>query len=638
MDFAVMHRARRTSGGPPALGVLLVLAAAAGCRGGETPADPGSGGAGPADVRGLMPDVADPAGETVGRLAFLDQNWSDADAARFYAAPQGSKLIPYDWFLALERADSGERLAAPAVIASLGYLPRRPGPGNPDGLPVGFSEEAAVEADGGPVPAAARWVGLTCAACHTTQLNYGGVGYVIDGAPSLGDFSGLLRALEGSLAATLDRPAKFDRFAAAVLGDLDGPANRGELRAALREMLLLRTAYNDRNLPAAGAAAHGFGRVDAFGAILNEITVRFLGIGANRRPADAPVSYPFLWDTPQHDLVQWTGVAPNSLGGALPRNTGEVLGVFGDLNVPEPRPRVPSGYRSSVEVRSLRELEEQVRALRSPRWPDAFGAPDPAEVRAGRKLYLRYCNRCHVNFDFLAPAAEPAREFDAIVAMMSDTGTDPTTAANFFGRRAKTGRLEGVRTGLFVGERFGPEADAAAVLRHASVGAIVGAWKDAPADRLAGFEYRVPPRSRDFEAPGAFEAMVRSATGFGLPAARPPANYKGRPLNGVWATAPFLHNGSVPDLESLLKPADERPKTFWLGRRAFDPGAVGFVTAEPAARAERARLFLFDTARKGNSNAGHEYGAGVPEDRFGDGLPKLRDDERTALLAFLKTL
>ena len=49
------------------------------------------------------------------------------------------------------------------------------------------------------------------------------------------------------------------------------------------------------------------------------------------------------------------------------------------------------------------------------------------------------------------------------------------------------------------------------------------------------------------------------------------AAYKPRPLAGMWATAPFLHNGSVPTIYDLLSPVADRPKTFRVGSREFDP-------------------------------------------------------------------
>ncbi len=88
--------------------------------------------------------------------------------------------------------------------------------------------------------------------------------------------------------------------------------------------------------------------------------------------------------------------------------------------------------------------------------------------------------------------------------------------------------------------------------------------------------------------------------------------YKARPLNGIWATAPYLHNGSVPTLYDLLLPASPtpndpkemtyRPKTFYVGSREFDPKKVGFRTDTNGGSG-----FFFDTTLPSNSNAGHEY-------------------------------
>ena len=70
----------------------------------------------------------------------------------------------------------------------------------------------------------------------------------------------------------------------------------------------------------------------------------------------------------------------------------------------------------------------------------------------------------------------------------------------------------------------------------------------------------------------------------------------------MWATAPYLHNGSVPTLHDLLLPPKDRPKTFPLGHRDYDPAKVGYTTTADGPR------FRFDTSKVGNSNAGHEYG------------------------------
>ena len=99
--------------------------------------------------------------------------------------------------------------------------------------------------------------------------------------------------------------------------------------------------------------------------------------------------------------------------------------------------------------------------------------------------------------------------------------------------------------------------------------------------------------------------------------------YVAMPLDGLWLTGPFLHNGSVPSLADLLEPVEARPRTFWRGYDVYDPARVGFVTTGPEAQREGS---LLDTSRPGNSNAGHSYGTELPA------------SAKRALLEYLKTL
>jgi hypothetical protein len=78
--------------------------------------------------------------------------------------------------------------------------------------------------------------------------------------------------------------------------------------------------------------------------------------------------------------------------------------------------------------------------------------------------------------------------------------------------------------------------------------------------------------------------------------------YKGRSLNGIWATAPYLHNGSVPTLYDLLLPAKDRPKSFKVGAREFDPDKVGFKSAGYEGPGTQFNTDL----QRGNHNTGHE--------------------------------
>jgi len=262
----------------------------------------------------------------------LKQNWTDAEGSWFYNVPQGSRLIPYDWFLNLEQVDSQAKFRDAEHMRALGYLTRTPdGQANPDGLPIGFVKDGA-------------HLGLTCAACHTAQINYQGRAWLIDGAPTLGDIEKLHRRLVDALEQTARDDAKFARFANAVLGERADEAARAALPAQVQKAVAFRKRYHERNFPGMDAPPFGPGRVDAFGAIMNEVAETFAQAPNNHSAANAPVSYPFLWDTPQHDHVQWNGSAENKdlallkpiVGtahvGALGRNVGEVLGVFGAVS------------------------------------------------------------------------------------------------------------------------------------------------------------------------------------------------------------------------------------------------------------------------------------------------------------------
>lgn len=99
--------------------------------------------------------------------------------------------------------------------------------------------------------------------------------------------------------------------------------------------------------------------------------------------------------------------------------------------------------------------------------------------------------------------------------------------------------------------------------------------------------------------------------------------YQNVPLDGLWMRAPYLHNGSVPNLREMLEPAENRTKVFYRGYDVYDQKNVGFVTGGP--EAERLGWKL-DTSERGNGNHGHEYAS------------ELSSAEKEALLEYLKTL
>jgi hypothetical protein len=99
--------------------------------------------------------------------------------------------------------------------------------------------------------------------------------------------------------------------------------------------------------------------------------------------------------------------------------------------------------------------------------------------------------------------------------------------------------------------------------------------------------------------------------------------YSNTPLDGVWARAPYLHNGSVPTLWDLLEPAEKRPTVFYTGYDVYDPKYVGFVTSGPGAESAG---FKYEICMPGNSNVGHTFGT------------ELKDSDKWDLIEFMKTL
>jgi hypothetical protein len=371
------------------------------------------------------------------------------------------------------------------------------------------------------------------------------------------------------------------------------------------EQIKTRVGYNVRNFPGYDPTKPtppptDYGRLDALGAIVNEVYHFAAKDGAppTSKPAVAPVSYPFLWDVPTQNLVQWVGIANGGPFGAfsLARNVGEVIGVFGGLEIP-PQP-TKLGYRSTVRIRELREIEDWLKTLKAPKWPAAFPPVDQAAAALGKTIYAKRCISCHA----LINGA------DGTKARLTDAKTDRATWDGFFLGSRPSGKLQGAFKNVInvtSFEKIDATADGPTMLDNAVIGAIVGGWKPPPPDALSQIRFR-PTTTRAMATEGG----------------PPPALYKARPLDGIWATAPFLHNGSVANLDDLLKPAEKRLKTFSIGTRTFDPEKVGFQTDAPG-------FPKFDVTAPGSSNAGHEgpqYG--------GD----LSDADRGRLLEYLKTL
>jgi len=601
-------------------------------------------------------------------LFCLDQGWSDAERAWWYTASQGSRLLPLDWALALEMPDSELKFFGPENMAALGYLANPVSDANPHGLPLGFavdfdpSSGADLMCDRFEQTCRAqtmrkRWVGLNCAACHTSEVMLGGKRVRIEGAPALADFQSFIDGVLAALRATALDADKFRRFSDNVLRPSALKAERDNLRAQVLEQIDWRQLLYDKNKT---PLAHGHARLDAQGHILNKISsVSGADHDPIPTPSDAPVSYPFIWNTAQQTQIQWNGIAKNFLEfevfgqktdfGALVRNTSEVIGVFAHIEAD--KRRAFKGYRSSLRLENMVRLERLLATLESPVWPtDVLPTLDTDRVARGRDLFhgKADCARCHAHLepdDLLSPAKDQ-------MTPLAEVNTDVFTACNTYLHESLAGNFERQWEFAYTGDVIEAQDFTRKMLVNAAVGAII--YETPNIFGLIFKDLFNGARARFF---GFAESMTEYLPGVTDPVKKEEAQicltqedailaYKARPLNGIWATAPYLHNGSVPTLYDLLLPARvantgggiatvtdvtaqgaHRPEAFGVGNPDFDPARVGFTQAVDDAP------FIFRVRDNGgapipgNFNSGHDYGNA-----------DLTEAERIDLVEYLKSL
>ena len=625
------------------------------------------------------------------------QGWKPEDSLWFYTTTQGSDLIPYDFYMVLQQKDSDELFRSNKNMDRYRYIPLKPTFSNPDGLALGFVKDTYQGKD---------FMGLTCAACHTAQINYNGVAMRIDGGPAMSDMENFVKDISAAMADTIANPEKEKRFVEAVLERngfgqmISGGRNyssEDEVKTDMKKYaarLLDYITINHSNL------SYGYGRLDAFGRIFNRALQHVLNkkqiekalltvmsadetkkvlagipksvvkdndfdrIVENIKPLltkrqmvelknelfnrpNAPVSYPFLWDIPQHDYVQWNGIAANAGLGPIGRNTGEVIGVFGTLDWHEEEGfslsalisgEFPFGthvkYESSVNVNNLERMENHLRDLTSPKWPEEIlGKLDQARIGRGQVLYEQRCVSCHATIK----RDDPERKVIANFTSVKKAGTDPKMANNALAYTGRSGIVQDQYLDVGVGSLYMEEQmPVAALLTIATTNVVAtpdpdkwwirrGAdWAYTLVSSLLDNPIKASLKRGDYEPDTTVNPFASLMA------------YKARPLNGIWATAPYLHNGSVPTLYDLLLPkkkkndpadGEYRPEEFYTGSREFDPEKVGLKS-----QGYKGSRFL--TELEGNSNAGHEYqfigknGKSVP----------LNKEDRLDLLEYLKTL
>ena len=295
-------------------------------------------------------------------------------------------------------------------------------------------------------------------------------------------------------------------------------------------------------------------------------------------------------------------------------------------------------YESSLKIKNLGKIEKWVDELHSPQWPEEYLPKIDSQMAArGQVHFQQNCAQCHQ----VIARQQQGIPYEAKLIPVSAVKTDPTEIENM-NRQLEAGKYEG-RIGVFPNlEKIPVQTTGLNPL----VNAVLGSLLKYPLETIEAANIEFSGTLEVAESAQNINASREENTLFKLndvfaeygkllatlqldsletsKSASQKAVYKARPLNGIWATAPYLHNGSVPNLYELLIPQEERSKTFYLGSREIDPDKVGYVSSSEV---KDIAPFKFDTSIKGNSNQGHEYG-----------VTELSSEQKKELLEYLKTL
>lgn len=646
-------------------------------------------------LEGMRPPKL-PAYQAANQQVWLEQNWTAELTREYHHKSQGTHTIPIplEWFLALEQPKGGllgvpfgreDRFASNEYLLRFGFIEGIESESNPYALPVGFATTPLETIPG--VRNKQTALGFTCAACHTNKLHYNDIEYVIEGGPAQTDLGLLTQALSAAIGQTFVSSkipifdGRFKRFAKNVLQEGYNDGSMLALKADL-ENLVTFLAEQPKQI----GLIEGFSRLDALNRIGNQVFALDPKRYENYVAPNAPVAYPHIWTASWFDWVQYDG----SIMQPLVRNAGEALGVRASLNTTAPKE--DKRFSSSVPIQNLSWIEEVLagdpplpdknfNGLLSPAWPDTFPAIDQAKANQGAQLYREHCQGCHLPplnsdeiweepyFDQIAYQVEgetkytPESVLQLKMIALEQIGTDSAQADVLVDRRVNTAADVnpsnpvfangiGIDSNVCVPQPLTPQSPYRTTLYRSDEQPLVSVpITDGPGISFALALGAVVQQTNNawFEQNFITGDIREYYEGQRPNCLRAGAGYKARPLNGIWATAPFLHNGSVPTLMDLLMPANERPELVKLGNVEFDPVNVGLVQGGDMdtvndTRYTRGGFFVLDTTVKGNSNVGHEFSDRWDENKHYDNQekgvigPELSQQEKEALVEYLKTL
>ncbi len=533
-------------------------------------------------------------------IIYTANGWTQAERDQYYHLAEGSELMSYALLANLKSVRTGKPFLE--GMERFGFLPDHAGPGNPYGLPVGVTLSKSRNAG----TAGLEIVGFNCAACHVGELTYQGKHVRIDGAPALTNLQAYQIEFKDSLDAALKNPRELVALVIAMEKQRNTPGTPSDQDAA--RYAAEPAAQSAGNVAAAPTADTSFRSVSSATAdaaprppegsfderLKADIAIlkarlaylkngklivdgtepgpgRVDAFGAARNllfpqyavKMQSPVSFPFIWSVPDN-----IGRKPADF--TWIHYDGDTNSIL-ERNIGQALGMGavfdPKTYQSTLRIANLHTLELLTHKLQPPAWPaEVLGAIDDAKAQQGQQIFAEKCAGCHQ--DKLYPQMQIATDPNRANSFGQPVGKIPFPAA-------VAPILDGLKKRAFADDGISPSD-------QAGMDATPAVW-------------------------------------------RKTGQYLARPLKGVWATAPYLHNGSVPTLYDLLHP-DARPAKFTVGNREFDPAKIGYRSDM---NATGPNVWTYDTSQPGNSNIGHTG------DPFGTSLP---EDQKAALLEYLKRL
>jgi hypothetical protein len=538
------------------------------------------------------------------QLVQLNQGWSEREIQFYYHASEGTNLAPLEFFLNLPDPGKVGSRFVDKLSNFYGFVPAEKSVLNPLGLPVGLAVDERPSGNGDRI-----YIGITCSACHTRQLTYSRVdssghatSWIIPvyGGPSLIDMPRFKRDLYDAFFALLEKEELIKVFGQRLLGRAPDAGEIAALRDEIKEftgpVAVTRSILLESKVP---PADFGPGNLNALtqGYYNNLGLIGWLTKKGHLEPRtnalpgprfEGADNYPPVWFATGDTWAQWF-VEIHHPG---PRNWVQSVSTS-EVRPPKMVADLKAGVvLGSIHFDNIAEIQHSLELLRTPKWPErVFGSLDYKMVEDGRLLYEQHCASCHARH--VLPPNSLGIVFRERPAF--DVGTDSTAYLQFADGAAK--RVEDLK-GL---------SEKILKLRQIQLEKVFG-------QDVASNYMKLYSRGRPNDFAMAKDLYVDNPKANWQKSG---ASYWASPLEGIFASSPYFHNGSVRTLWEVLTPPKQRQEAFFTGSTEFDSAGIG-IKSEGA--------FLYDTKEPGKGNAGHVFGT------------ELTREKKAALIEYLKSL